>query len=87
MKNFIAGLVIALMSLNSVYAGECSNGSCSASRLPRRIFTLSKEIVQVPVRVTTRSVTRVRKLVRRDAVTNCECQNVQGVSQEQTLVK
>ena len=87
MKNFIAGLMIALMSVTSIYAGECSTGSCSVVRLPRRIVTLSKEVVQVPVEVTTRSVTRIRKLGRRVCVNDCGCQNVQTVTQEPTLAK
>jgi hypothetical protein len=69
MKNFILGLMITVCSMSYSYGGEC-NGSCYAARLPRRIVTLSTEVVNVPVEVTTRTVSRVRKIVRKAP---CDC--------------
>lgn len=63
MKNVILGLIMTVCCFGYSYAGEC-NGSCSVARLPRRIVTLSKEVVSVPVEVTTRTVSRVRRFVR-----------------------
>lgn len=64
MKNVMLGLVIAALSFGVGYAGDCDTG-CTTCRVPRRVVTLSQEIVQVPVEVTTRTVTRVRRFGRR----------------------
>ena len=70
MKNIITGLMIGLFTLTSTYGAECSSDSCAVARLPRRIVTLSKEVVSVPVQVTSRTVTRVRRFGRRLVVKN-----------------
>jgi hypothetical protein len=59
MKNVL--LLIALMFVGSVsYAGECANGSCRVLR--SRAVTVTKEIVQVPVAVTRRTVEATRNV-------------------------
>ena len=75
MKNIITGLMIGLFALTSTYGADCASDSCVVARLPRRIVTLSKEVVSVPVEVTSRTVTRVRRFGRRLVVKNngCDC--------------
>jgi len=88
MKNCIAGLMIALFTLTSTYGGECASGSCSVTRLPRRIITLSKEVVSVPVEVTTRTVNRVRRFGRKVSCgCVCEATKVVETSTQPTLAE
>jgi hypothetical protein len=59
MKNAL--LVIALMFVGSVsFAGECANGSCRVVR--SRAVNVTREVVQVPVTVTRRTVEATRNL-------------------------
>jgi hypothetical protein len=59
MKNVL--LIIALMIVGSTsFAGECTNGSCKVLR--SRAVTVTKEIVQVPVAVTRRTVEATRNI-------------------------
>ena len=58
--------VIALMFVGSVsVAGECVNGNCSVLR--SRAVTVTKEVLQVPVTVTRRTVEATRNLGRKTA--------------------
>lgn len=62
MKNVC--LIIALMFVGSVsFAGECANGSCRVLR--SRVVNVTKEVVQVPVTVTRRTVEATRNLGHR----------------------
>jgi len=51
MKNVL--LVLALMLFGSVsFAGECSNGTCTAGVQPlRKVVTVTKQVIVAPVRV------------------------------------
>ena len=62
MKNVL--LIIALMFVGSIsYAGECANGSCKVLR--SRAVNVTREVVQVPVTVTSRTVEATRNLGHR----------------------
>ena len=62
MKNFL--LVIALLCVGSTsMAGECANGSCSLIR--SRAVNVTRELVDVPVAVTRRTVEATRNFGRR----------------------
>lgn len=88
MKNFVLGLMIALFALTSTYGGECVSGNCAVARLPRRIVTLSTQVVNVPVEVTTRTVNRVRRFSRKASCgCVCEATKVVETSTQPTLAE
>ena len=64
-KSFLVLLLIVAGS--SVYAGECANGSCT---LRSRSVNVTREIVNVPVTVTRRTVQATRN-VGSKAVNRC----------------
>lgn len=65
MKNVIMIVMLMLSTVSYSYGGECASGACSVPRLPRRVVSLTTEVVNVPVAVTTRTVNRVRRFGRR----------------------
>lgn len=61
MRTFIAGLLI-IASSTFVSAGECVNNNCN---LRSRSVTVVRELINVPVQVTRRTVEATRNVGRR----------------------
>lgn len=72
MKNFIFAMVATFILTSTSFGGECLNGTCN---LRSRTVNVTKEVIRVPVVVTSkvvettrnvgkRTVNRVRNIVR-----------------------
>lgn len=55
MKNFIVAAMIAISMIGSSYAGECSSGNCELNQ-PRKVVTVTKNIVRETVRLPRRLI-------------------------------
>lgn len=71
MKNFIIALMLLIgFGTYSSFAGECSNGICTATVRPvRKIVNISKEIVVAPVRAV--AVVATPRTVCKNVATDC----------------
>lgn len=55
MKNFVIVAMLAIGMAGSTYAGECSSGNCSVN-VPRRVVTVTKNVVRETVRLPRRII-------------------------------
>lgn len=62
MKSIIAAIMMVMGMMSCGYAGECVSGYCN---LRSRAVTVSREVIQVPVAVTRRTVEATRNAGRK----------------------